>query len=334
MKLNKLIYMSLIIASLIGCQRTNNSSNNQSILNSTSEKNYKTDFSIIVPTGAPSIGFLSKLNDEKFDTNTTPNNIVSEMIKGSYDIAVVDLIGGLTAIQMKNAQYKLASIITFGNFYIYSTGNDDNNLIEDSDNIVGFGQGNTPDILFKHLYPNINVDTYLAGVSDVAPIAASGKINNENVDYCIIAEPILYNVLNNKNAPTYGKGSKYSNFQEIWKEKHGNESSILGASVYIKNNTYNNYKDSVDYFLDNLKNEINSYIDNPLYAVETLENYGSSEKQAQKIGINSKIVKGVLENNNSINLGYLSSNDNKFNEIVEEYLTVVKPSIINSDNYL
>ena len=39
-------------------------------------------------------------------------------------------------------------------------------------------------------------DTYVAGVSDIAPIAMTGQINNDNVDYCIIAEPVLYNVMN------------------------------------------------------------------------------------------------------------------------------------------
>ena len=99
------------------------------------------------------------------------------------------------------------------NFYIYSTGNDTNNLMENDDNIVCFGQNNTPDILFNHLYPNIEVDTYVAGVSDIAPIAMSGQINNESVDYCIIADPVLFNVMNNTKAATYGKGSEYSNFQ-------------------------------------------------------------------------------------------------------------------------
>ena len=316
MKINKIITCGLIFATLTGCN------------------SYKNDLSIIVPTGAPSVGFLSYLGNENFDTNTTPNNIVSEMLKGSYDIAVVDLIGGLTAIQMKKAPYKLASVITFGNFYIYSTGNDDNGVMEDNDNIVGFGQGNTPDILFQHLYSGINIDSYLPGVSDVAPIASSGKYLNENVDYCVIAEPVLYNILNNKNAPTYGKGSKYSDLQQKWKEVHGYESSILGAAIYIKNETFETKKNEINNFLKHTEKEINKYITDPNKAVELLENYGSKEEQAQKIGINSTVVKGVLNDKNSINLGFLSSENNDFDKIVEEYLNVVKPTIINKENYL
>lgn len=323
MKKNNKIIISLISIStlLVGCPAKDK--------NSYMEK----ELSILVPTGAPSIAFLNQLNNPNFNTNTVPNNIVTEMLKGAPDIAVVDLIGGLTAIEKKNAPYKLASIITFGNFYIYSTGNDENNLMESEDNIVGFGQSNTPDILFNHLYPNIGVDTYLPGVSDVAPIAASGKINNENVDYCIIAEPVLYNILKNEKAPTYGKGSKFSNFQEVWKQKHGEDTSILGAAVYVKNETYTEYSQQIDHFLNGISLEIETLISDPQKAVTILNNYGSIEEQAQKIGINSTVLNGVLTDN-SINLGYINSKDSNFNNIIEEYLFVVKPEIGNSDYYL
>ena len=316
MKGNKLLQNLLITTLISGCTLA------------------KSNLSIIVPTGAPSVAFLSELNNENFDTNTTPNNIVAEMLKGTYDIAVVDLIGGLTAIQMKNAPYKVAGVITFGNFYIYSTGNDSNNIMEDSDNIVGFGQGNTPDILFKHLYSNINIDTYVPGVSDVAPIAVAGSYLDEKVDYCVIAEPVLYNVLHNQKAPTYGFGYKYSDFQSKWKELHNDESSILGAAIYVKNETYENRGNIVDNYLKDIENNIMEYIKNPELAANILDEYGSNEQQAQKIGINSKVIKGVLEDNNSINLGYLSSKNENFNQIVNEYLNVVKPSIFNINNHL
>ena len=169
-----------------------------------------------------------------------------------------------------------------------------NNIMESDDNIVCFGQNNTPDILFNHLYPNIGVDTYVAGVSDIAPIAMSGKINNEEVDYCIIAEPVLFNVLNNKNALTYGKGSEYSNFQAKWKEIHGNDSSILGASIYIKNETYQNHSNVVNSFLNNIKSDINTYVNNPEKAIELLDNYGSKEFAVFGLPIFMMLIQALL----------------------------------------
>ena len=126
---NKLISLTLLMTLISGCN-----SNTSSINSSEIQDNYR--LKIISPTGAPAVSFLKYLNDENYETNTVPNNIVAEMIKGTHDVVIVDLIGGLTAINKKSAQYKLASVITFGNFYIYSTGNDTNNLMENDDNIV------------------------------------------------------------------------------------------------------------------------------------------------------------------------------------------------------
>ncbi len=325
---NKFILSTILVSLLAGCEFSNLSNQNS---NSSIKKN---ELSIIVPTGAPSVAFLNYLNDDKFSTNTVPNNIVAEMLKGSNDIVVVDLIGGLTAIEKKSANYKLASIITFGNFYIYATGNDQNNLMEEEDNIVCFGQNNTPDILFNHLYPNIGVDYYQPGISDIASIAASGKLEGENIDYCVIAEPVLYNILNNQKAPTYGKGYKYSSFQDEWKKKYGENSSILGAGIYVNNETYTNKKNDVNIFLRNIKNDIEMFLSDSSIAVKLLDEFGSKEEQAAKIGINSNIIDGVIKDNNSINLGYLCSESDGFDEIVQTYLNVVKPDIINKENYL
>lgn len=324
MKNKKFMSMLLLSLLLVGCQ-TNENTSSSSINNK--------ELSILTPTNAPALAFIDQLNNDNYSTNSKPNNIALEMIKGTHDIVVVDLIGGLTAIEKQNAPYKLASVITFGNFYIYATGNDENKTMENEDNIICFGQNTTPDILFKHLYPDITVDTYLNGVADVSPIAASGVINNVEVDYCVIAEPVLYNILHKKEAPTYGKGYEYSSFQELWKNKHANNSSILGASIYIKNDTYKDYSKQIDEFLDTVSKNINRYISNPEEVVKIMNDYGSTEEQATRIGINSIVAKGVLENN-SVNLGFLSSKADNFNLIIEEYLNVVKPEIINENNYL
>lgn len=316
----------LTLLMLNSCNLTSNSE-----LSNTNNKN---ELSILVPTGAPSAAFLEYLNDPNFQTNTTPNNIVAEMIKGTVDIAVVDLIGGLNAIKNKNAEYKLAATITFGNFYIYATGNDEDKIMDNDDNILGFGQNNTPDILFKYLYPDVNVDYYQPGVSDVASIAASGQFEGEKIDYCIIAEPVLTKVLLNKNAPTYGKNYIYSNFQEKWKEIKGNSSSIIGASIFVKNTTYQNNKSEVNDFLVNINNSITSYVNDPDLAYNLLNKYGSVEEQAQKVGINGNLLKSVLSSSNSINLGYLDFNNNSYKDVIFEYLNIVNKNLIDNNYFL
>ena len=82
---------------------------------------------ILCPTGAPAVAFYNYAKDSNFETNSVPKNIVSEMNQNSTkDIIVIDTVSGLKAIN-NGAPFKIASTITFGNFYIASTGNDDNN---------------------------------------------------------------------------------------------------------------------------------------------------------------------------------------------------------------
>ena len=87
-------------------------------------------------------------------------------------------------------------------------------------------------------------------------------------------------------------------------------------------------------FLFNIESDIRFFINNPSTAYEKLNEYGSKQEQAQKIGLNSDVVKGVLEDSNSINLNYLSYKNENFENIIKKYLEVVNPSLINPLNYL
>ena len=94
---NKLISLTLLITLISGCNKSSSNINS-----SENKDDYK--LKIISPTEAPAVGLLNYLNDKNYETNTVPNNIVAEMIKGTHDVVIVDLIGGLTAINKKSAQ--------------------------------------------------------------------------------------------------------------------------------------------------------------------------------------------------------------------------------------
>ena len=43
-------------------------------------------------------------------------------------------------------------MLTFGNLYVVATGNDDNDHLDESDLIVGYGENLVPDLAFKAVY--------------------------------------------------------------------------------------------------------------------------------------------------------------------------------------
>ena len=141
--MKKSLLLSLLAAvALVGCNSNNNSSSSENIpvSNSSSQKvDFKkdTNLKMITPTGAPTLAFLNYLHDDSYETNTTPANIIASMNAGTYDIVVVDTIGGMNAIS-KGAEYKMAATITFGNYFIYATGNDDNGVMEAGDTIISY----------------------------------------------------------------------------------------------------------------------------------------------------------------------------------------------------
>ena len=285
---------------------------------------------IVSPTGAPAIAFYNHSQNENFETNSTPTNIISMMTSSSSkDIVVIDTVSGIKAIE-KGAPYKIAANITFGNFYLVATGNDEDKIMSQDDTIILFGQNQTPDLLFHYLYGN-EFDSsieYVSAVSDAAKCLVTGKnlITSSIVDYVFIAQPVLYNVLNNKNASTYQKAYVYKNIQEEY-SKTTNNMSLVQASVFVKNDSDQRLIKS---FLNQLENDIENAIKDPNVVKESMDKI-SKEEATSLFGINSDVAKLVLEDNNGIGLGYKKASENK--KDIDKYISLFGLNETNKEIY-
>ena len=272
---------------------------------------------VICPTGAPAVAFYNHFNDENFETNGVPSNIVSFMNEQSpYQIVVIDTVSGIKAIN-NGAPYRIHSSITFGNFFIASTGHDDNGVMDPTDKIVLFSQKQTPDLLFHYIFGNEfdSAIEYVTAVSDAAGCLASGKnaLTKSDVDYVFIAQPALFATLNNKEAPTYGKSGVYANIQDLYKSKSNNK-SLVQASVFVKNNTKN-----CDKYLATLESDINSVISDPSKITTTLGEFDADQVKT-KYGIAPNAMKAVIANNNSLGLGFKKASENK--EDINNFISI------------
>lgn len=290
-----------LIAGLASCQTPSK----------TASLEEKEDVKVICPTGAPAVAFYNHAEDDRFETNSVPSNIVSFLNEASpYDMVVIDTVSGIRAIN-NGAPYKMAATITFGNFFIAATGNDDDGVMDSDDKIVLFGQNQTPDLLFHYIY-GTQFDSaieYVNAVSDAAGCLASGKnvATGNGVDYVFVAQPVLFATLNNKNAATYGKSSIYKNIQDEYKEKSSNK-ELVQASVFVKNTD----KYSYDSYLSSLKGDIDAVVSNPNLVIEKLGDLDENAVKT-KYGIAPTAMKGVLASNNGLGLGYKKAKDNKEN---------------------
>lgn len=281
---------------------------------------------IISPTGAPALAFYNHSLNSNYETNSTPSNIVSMMNSSSdYDVVVIDTVSGIKAIE-KGAPYKIAATITFGNFYIASTGNDNNNTFEKEDTIVIFGQNQTPDLLFKYIYgEGYNIE-YVTNVQDAAKCLAAGKnmITGSTVDYVFIAQPALYTILNNKDAKTYGKASIHINIQDEYFRKSGN--NVVQASIFVNSNSDRNQLKS---FLKGLENDIYNVLENPKLIQSNL----NTEDKAinDKYGVNFNACMSLLNDNNAIGLGYKKAIENKDN--IDKFIGLFNIGETNEEIY-
>lgn len=311
----KLLSLISLAGMLASCAFSGNSPETSSTGNELPEK---TDVKLVCPTGAPAVAFYNHAEDKNFETNGTPSNIVAFMNNNSnYDAVVIDTISGLKAIS-NGAPYKMAATLTFGNFFIASTGHDADGVMNPGDKIVLFGQNQTPDKIFHYIYGN-DFDSsieYVTAVSDAAPCLASGKnvATGSDVDYVFVAQPVLFATLNNANAATYGKAKVYANIQELYKEKSGNK-SIIQASLFVKNTDSYSYAS----YLSALESDINSAIADPKKVVEGMSKISDDEAKA-KYGIASNVAKAVLSQNNGLGLGYKKAKDIK--EDINSFISI------------
>lgn len=270
-------------------------------------KSNANNLKIVSPTGAPAVAFYNFADSDNYTTNSTPANIVAMMTKDGPDVVVIDGISGIKALK-NNAPYKYLATITFGNFYVAKTGNDDDNTLNDGDNVLIFGQGQTPDILFNRIYNNLNLNkSYVANVNQASTCLCSGKnLDNQDLDYVVIAQPILQKILGDKTCATANKNGIYADLQEKYQEANNN-AKVIQASIFVKNSLD---KDVVMDFATTLKNDIEKAIKNPELIQEGFSKV-DADVATSKFGIAAQMAINVLKNNNGLGLGFEYGKDLK-----------------------
>ena len=274
-------------------------------------------FSIVSPTGAPALAFYNYAGYKNFETNSVPTNIVAMMNKGEKDVVVLPTNAGVQAIVNKNAPYKIAATITFGNFYIVSMNNDDNQTMDANDTILLFQKNNVPDKIFHYIYGDA-LDSalhYVNAVSDAASAVIGGKFTDPDLgtelvpNYVMIAEPALTNVLSKKGDAI----SVYANVQEEYKKK-SNNAELFQASVFVNNSLDPN---KVRFFLDDLKRDIEEAIADPSKMSAGMSHI---EDAATVYGVAPAMAESVLRKNNGMGLGFKLARENK--EAINTFLGI------------
>lgn len=252
--------------------------------------------SIMTPTGAPAVVFSAFINDSKYEPNDKAQTIIAQMTNENVDMAVLPTNAGIQQIVNKGLKYKIASTITFGNLFIVSSGNDDDGVMDEDDNIYLFGKGNVPHKIFSSVYEiTVPEDHFKNGSTDIYQMIELG----ESFEYALIAEPDL-TTLQSKNKSV----SVYANVQTDYKAKFDGQ-EIFQASIFVKNGLA---KETVDTYLSEISRYAGILKENP----EVLNKIVEAESQASTIlGMNIESAISSIKNGNTLGIGYKKAFEHK-----------------------
>lgn len=289
--------------------------------------------SILTPTGAPAAAFYSFVNNENYtyETNSTPANVGAQLQNNQYDAVVFDFYNGLKSIKKNDTDYRLARIITGGNLYLVGIDRDTEPVSTDPGYIVSFGQGLLPDLVYQDIYGSeiTNATNYVAGVSDCAGILQSGLHNGNEVDYVLVAQPVLFAQLT--NSPIKDRLTVVASLRDKWEEKTG-QKAIPQAGLFVNSVSYNEHKGEFDAFLAELDDAIDTCIEDPATMKAGLDAFGTSDEQKAFFGFNSGVAFNV-QKNNANGFAFVSSEDADTID-VQAFLTAIGKGSEDYSNYI
>lgn len=265
------VFLAMLLIFSVGC--TNNNESNETDV--PEDKIVKFYF----PLGVPSLT-VSKLAKENpvidenitivYELQQTPDLIVSKVLKSEADIAIVP--SNLVAqLYNKDIPYKLVGTSTWGTLYL--VGLEDIDTIEDlkGKEIHSFGKNLTPDLVFKYILSENNIDTdnditinYLNSAAEVGPQFISGKAN-----LAVLSEPQTTNIMMKKE-----DAKVILDFNKEWSNITGIEYGYPQASLIISNDLIENNREFVDSFLEIYEDSLKWIKENPELAGEYIEELG------------------------------------------------------------
>lgn len=306
------IVLILIVIFMVSCYKEN-------IQENISNNNEEIKATIISPDGLPSIAISKLITDNsKVDNITlessvqkTTDLLLSELMKGEADLAIVPSNLALQAYK-KALGYKVAATIGWGSLYLVST-EDISNISElEGCEVYNTGKGLTPDIVFKNILLNSNVNqqniefSYVGAASELAPLLISGQAK-----YAVVPEPVLSAVMAKKSNIKI-----ILSLNEEWAKLNNVERGYPQSTLLIKEEFYNKIKNTNDYdkLIEAFSESEKWVLDNPQLAAEKCEELG--------ITVNKDVINESIRNSN---LNFIRIENSE-----EEYETYF--SIIDGEN--
>ncbi len=243
---------------------------------------------LISPNGAPCLALYNFAKNGNLEINTNPALVGGQLQADNYDMVVFDFSKGLESLSRNHGHYKLAKILTGGNLYLVGINKDESKKEPKSgDLVVSFGEGLIPDLTFKQIYNDRGIDVrYVQGVSDIAPILKSGKFQTEEVDYVVIAEPLLSKLMKDLDQSHY----TIISLRDKWGEVKQTSPIIPQAGLFVNMNSYQKNETVFNDYLKQINADIDVAINEPIKVKQIMEEKGDASDQEKIFGFTAEQV--------------------------------------------
>ena len=258
---------------------------------------------IVIPKGAPTLSTYKMIVEGKAEVMSSATNIPPLFSTSSYPFIVFDSIKGIEIIKKAgtNAHYEFDSMLTGGNFHLLAFNKEDeaptNLNISDSDYILGFQKGGTPDKLFRTIYSDVkSCDIYLDDINSLKDKLLSMdneyRVDRKVIDYAVVAEPAATII----KSQLIKKGLKVSdiNLQGEYKKKFSasrNKDFIPQAGLFVRKDIKDNFPTYYKEIKTKISDSRKDVLSNTVSVKESIESkFSSAEEQNLNFGFNTKII--------------------------------------------
>ena len=175
--------------------------------------------------------------------------------------------------------------------------------MSDDDTILSFGQNNIPDKVFKLIYSYITPDYYANGVAQVAAALKAGQYEGNTIDYVVLSEPYVSQVLNENSSVTVYANVTFQ-FNAYANKRGYNLNGFPQAGLFIAQSyETDTYKKDVEAFISTVDNTMSDLTKKGSSTVKDMDNFSSdATEQASRFGMNSETLRSLVADNNR--LGY------------------------------
>lgn len=266
-------------------------------------KSNPADISVIGIKGPTGMGMAKLMEDSannktannyNFTLTSAPDEVSTEVIKGSVDIAAVPINLAGVLYQKTGGAIQIAAINTLGVLYILENGNEINSINDlEGKTIYATAQGSTTEYILKYLLEKNNINAtieFKTEHSELATLMVSG-----DVVLGMLPEPNVTTVLNqNENVHVA------LNLTEEWSKIADDNSMLIQGCIIVNKKFAEENPKAVENFLKEYKASI-EFVNN---------NIDEASQLIEKFGIipNAAIAKKALPN---CNITYIDGNDMK-----------------------